>query len=207
MMTTLDVLVIESRPGAADRADTSLTDAGHRTHRCYDPGERGFPCRGVRDPSVCPLEHGVDVAVLVRPQLAPRPTALETGVSCALRAGIPLVEKGPEALDPFAPWVKTRVPDSAGDNVVDACVEAADTVHGQLVDHIRRRTLPTMALAAQPGPLDCAIERRGRGLHIQLSGPPIGKHVEHALAVRVADSIQAEHLPHTTLDINYHPTP
>lgn len=48
MATTLDVLVLESRPGAADRAATALTHAGHRTHRCYGPGERGFPCRGVR---------------------------------------------------------------------------------------------------------------------------------------------------------------
>jgi hypothetical protein len=51
-----------------------------------------------------------------------------------------------------------------------------------------------------------AIERRGRALHVSLSGPPVGKDVEHALAVRVADAVRAEHLPHTTLDVSYHPT-
>jgi hypothetical protein len=211
MVTTLDVLVIESHPGAADRTATALTHAGHRIHRCYGPGERGFPCRGVRDPTLCPLEQGVDVAVLVRPHLASRPTALESGVSCALRARVPLVEKGPEALDPFAPWVRARVAESTGAgtgaDIVDACVEAAETTYGELVDRIRRRTLRTMAVAAaRPGPLDCAVERRGRSLHVSLSGPPVGKDVEHALAIRVADAVRAEHLPHTTLDITYAPT-
>jgi hypothetical protein len=206
MATTLDVLVIESRPGAADHAATLLTRAGHRIHRCYGEGERGFPCRGVRDPTLCPLDQGVDVAVLVRPRLAPRPTGLESGVSCALRSRIPLVENGPEALDPFTPWVRARVADGTGVNVVETCVEAAETRYDELVDRIRRRTLRTMAVAAaRPGPLDCAIERRGGTLHVTLSGPPVGKDVEHALAIRVADAVRAEHLPHTTLDITYHP--
>jgi hypothetical protein len=206
MTSTLDVLVIESQPGAADHAADALTGAGHRTHRCYGPDEWGFPCQGVRDPASCPIEGGIDVAVLVRPRLMPRPTELETGVSCALRAGIPLVEQGPEALDPFAPWVAARVPTTGG-SFVDACTEAAETVFDQLVERIRQRTLRTMATAtSRPGPLGCTIERRGGGVRVELSGPPIDPAVEHALAVRVHDAVTAEHFPHTTLDITYRAT-
>ena len=121
--------VLESVPAAAERAAIALRGGGHRIHRCYEPGERGFPCKGVRDPAACPLEAGVDVAVLVRPRVAPRPTALETGVSCALRAGIPLVEQGREALDPFAPWVAARVgdgPTGADGGLVDAWAGCRD---------------------------------------------------------------------------------
>jgi hypothetical protein len=76
------------------------------------------------------------------------------------------------------------------------------------VDRIRRRTLRTMAVAAaKPGPLGCVVERRGRTLHVEVYGPPVGKDVEHALAVRIADAVRAENLTHTTLDISYHPTP
>jgi hypothetical protein len=207
MATSLDVLLIESSPGAADHAAMALADAGHHTHRCYGPDERGFPCRGARDPALCPLDEGIDVTVLVRPRLTPRPTPLETGVSCALRARIPLVEKGTETLDPFAPWVRARVAPDAGGDVVDACVEAAETAHDQLVDRIRRRTLRTLAVAgASPGPLGCVVERRGRVLRVELFGPQVGKAVEHAVAVRIADAVRTEGLRHTTLDISYHAT-
>src|SRR3546814_9180958 len=58
----------------------------------HEPGEPAFPCKGLVDPSSCPLEGHIDVALLVRPRIAPRPTAVEDGVTCALRAGVPLVE-------------------------------------------------------------------------------------------------------------------
>jgi hypothetical protein len=207
MATTLDVLVMESSPGAADEAAAALGRAGHRLHRCYEAGERGFPCRGVRDPVSCPIEQGVDVAVLVRPYISPRPSPLESGVSCALRAGVPLVEKGREALDPFAPWVTARVGDTVADGVVDACTEAVETVFGSLLAHIQRRTLRTMAdKAGRPGPLGCAVERHGRGLRVELSGPAIGKDVEHALAVRVADAVRAEGRAFPTVDVTYRST-
>jgi hypothetical protein len=207
MATTLDVLVMESSPGAADEAAAELGRAGHRLHRCYEVGERGFPCKGVRDPASCPIEQGLDVAVLVRPHISPRPSPLESGVRCALRAGVPLVENGREALDPFAPWIAARVGDHAADGIVDACTEAAETVFGALLTRIQRRTLRTMAEAAgQPGPLGCALERHGRGLRVELSGPPVGKDVEHALAVRVMDAVRAEGRAFATVDVTYRAT-
>jgi hypothetical protein len=158
----------------------------------------------VRDPASCPIEQGVDVAVLVRPHISPRPTPLESGVSCTVRAGVPLVEKGREALDPFAPWVTARVGGRVADGVVDACTEATETVFGSLLARIQRRTLRTMAAeAGRPGPLGCAIERHGRGLYVELSGPPVGKGVEHALAVRVVDAVRAEGRAFPTVDVTY----
>jgi hypothetical protein len=128
MTRPLDVLVIESHPGVAASAVHALEAAGHHVQRCYDDDSLGFPCRGVIDPAECPLARHSDVALLVRGRVAPRPTELEQGASCALRAGVPLVEDGPAALDPFEPWLAARVDDS----VVNTCEAASDTALGEL---------------------------------------------------------------------------
>jgi len=206
MAPALDVLVLESSPAAADEAAADLDRAGHRLHRCYDAGERGFPCKGVLAPSTCPIEQGVDVAVLVRPRVAPRPTPLETGVSCAVRAGIPLIEVGGEALDPFGPWVTARL-GQGGIGVADACTSVAERTLDPLLARVRRHVAQTMAtLAPSRGPVTCVLRRSGPGLHIELSGPRLGKDVQHALALRVADAVRSERRSHTTLDISYRPT-
>lgn len=118
----LDVLVIESHQGAAAPASDDLAAAGHRVHRCRDDRSHGFPCRGVVDPDACPLAAQTDVALVVRWRIDPRPTELEQGVTCALRARVPLVEAGPAALDPYAPYLAGRV-----DGDVVAMCEAAST--------------------------------------------------------------------------------
>jgi hypothetical protein len=204
MTTTLDVLVMESIPAAAEEVAAGLARAGHRLHRCYETGERGFPCRGVRDPSMCPIEWGVDVAVLVRPHVAPRPTALETGVSCALRAGIPLVEKGTETLDPFTPWVTARLANN-NTGVAETCTATAETALAPLLGRIRQRVARTMTtLAPRRGPVSCALQHHSRGVRVELSGPRLGKDTEHALAVRVADAVSAERRSFATIDVTYH---
>jgi hypothetical protein len=120
MTNTLEVLVIESHRGAAAAAVHDLEAAGHHVRRCYDEDRHGFPCRGVVDVAQCPLARHADVALLVRGRVAPHPTALEQGATCAIRAGIPLVEAGPAALDPFEHWLAARV-----DHDVVATCEAA----------------------------------------------------------------------------------
>jgi hypothetical protein len=122
----LDVLVIESHQGAAAPASDILTAAGHRVHRCRDERSNGFPCRGVIDPDACPLAGPIDVALAVRWRIDPHITEIEQGVTCALRARVPLVESGPSALDPFAPWLTARV---EGD-VVATCEAAAGRATG-----------------------------------------------------------------------------
>lgn len=130
MAKDLDVLLIESSPGVGAADAERLESAGHRVHRCYpDHAARGghVPlrerslCVGVTEGS-CPLDRGVDVALLVRHRVATRPLASEAGVSCALRAGVPVVEDGPDLLDPYGPWVTVRVGDR---DVVASCEHAA----------------------------------------------------------------------------------
>jgi hypothetical protein len=139
MAQTLDVLVMESHPHAADEAVAALVAAAHRVHRCHEPGGRSFPCVGLTNPGACPLDRGIDVALLVRRRIAPRPTPWEGGVSCVIRAGVPLIEEGPEILDPFEPWVTAR---SDGD-VVAACSrvleEGRSTARRLRKDDIRDR--------------------------------------------------------------------
>lgn len=72
-----------------------LEAAGHRVHRCYrthEPRSARVPlrdrylCTGVIDGS-CPLDDGMDVALLVRQRIATQPAAPEFGVSCAPPSG------------------------------------------------------------------------------------------------------------------------
>lgn len=129
MTNGLDVLLIESQPGDGVVDAELLEAAGHRVHRCRPDRSRStgrqsqrerFLCSAVVS-GTCPLQSNIDVVLLVRGRVATCPTTYETGVSCALRAGIPVVEDGPELLDPYAPWITVR----AGDDVLAACEEAA----------------------------------------------------------------------------------
>ena len=97
----MDVLVMESDPGAAQSAVEDLEAAGHRVHRCHEPGGPAFPCAGlVAD--ACPLEHeAIDVVLTVRRHVLPRPSTTEDGVACALRRRIPVVVTGRTLLNPF----------------------------------------------------------------------------------------------------------
>ena len=203
MTENLDVLVMESHRHYADVASTALEEAGHRVHRCYDPEESGFPCRGVTSPADCPIDRGVDVALLVRPRVMPHPTPLETGVACAVRAGVPVVEKGTESLDPFAGWITRRVD---GGTIADTCVEAVEAGWASLRERIERRTLHIVAGAGGPGPIQCAFERDGRRLRVRLSGPPLGKDTEQAVSIRVLDAVRAEGRHFDEIDVSYTPT-
>ncbi len=189
MTHPLEVLVIESHPGAAAAAVQALEAAGHHTITCFESQTgTGFPCRAVVDPADCPLKRQPDVALLVRPQIALRPDPLEQGASCALRAGVPLVEAGPAHLDPYEPWLSGRVD---GD-VVAACEAASDAA----LDTLRRRILglvrPLLAAAdIAPCDLSCRIEPRGSALHVRFDLPmAVGPGVRQALAVRVLDAVR-----------------
>jgi hypothetical protein len=188
MTTPLEVLVIESYPGAAAWAVHDLEAAGHRVQRCYDEDAPGFPCRGVLDAARCPLARHADVALLVRGRVAPRPTALEQGVTCALRAAVPLVEAGPAALDPFADWLAARV----DDDVVATCEAASDAAFGELRRDILRLAAPVL-LAAGIGAnqADCRLEPVATQLSVRFDLPAtVDPAVRQALAVRVLDAVR-----------------
>jgi hypothetical protein len=166
---SLNVMVLESDPGAAEKAIHALTDAGHVVLRCHDPGAPAFPCRGLIEPSDCPLRsHAVDVAVTVRARHRSEPTTSEGGVTCALMHRIPLVVVGPRVPDPYERR-ETRVLDGTVD-VVRAC---EDVAAGEMAEHSR---VATAALRASRTPSDAleraraAVTRRNGRLLATISG-------------------------------------
>ncbi|HVT76846.1 MAG TPA: hypothetical protein VHD87_07430 [Acidimicrobiales bacterium] len=192
-MTGLKVLLVESQPGSGLADTTRLLEAGHSVVGCFpdrwgdQPRPHPFVCTGVAE-GTCPIEDGVDVALVVRPQAQPRPTGLEAGAQCALRAGIPLVERGLEAYDPYEPWVGARV---HGD-VVLACEEAIDASNDDLRHEIFRRIHPILddaGLVAHE--LRFGFDTTGGELRVTISGPAIAEEFEQRMAVRVADAVRA----------------
>jgi hypothetical protein len=202
MTKPLDVLVIESHPGAAAEAWRALEAAGHHVFRCYDDDTNGFPCLGVIDPAECPLARRTDVALLVRLRVAPRPSALEQGATCAIRAGVPLVEAGPEPLDPFEPWLAARV----DDNVVATCEAASDTAIGELRREILRLVAPILFSAGiVTSQALCRIEPEATRLHVQFDLPAaVTTAVKQALAVRVLDAVRGAGRTYGPVHVSVH---
>jgi hypothetical protein len=185
----MEVLVVESEPGAAAIASAQLEAAGHRVFRCHDAGARPFPCRGL-NPGHCPLEENeIDVALTVRCRSNPRPTPFEDGVSCALRYRVPVVVAGRTAIDPFAPF---PVAVAGVDDVVETCERAAS---GPQVGHegIAVKALDqTLTLAEVPTEeATASVRRRGSGLQITLHVPAeTPQKVRDVAAVRVVGGVR-----------------
>jgi hypothetical protein len=99
-MNELHVLVVENEPGVADAAVAELVTAGHHVHRCHQPGAPAFPCAAVTDPRRCPLYRSIDVVLSVRDSRRVV-TPYELGVSCCVRAGVPVVTQAPFGADRF----------------------------------------------------------------------------------------------------------
>ena len=201
---TLDVLVVESHPHAADNAAAALERAGHRVHRCHDTDSSGFPCRGVVDAASCPINGPIDVALVVRRRINPRPTRFEDGVSCAIRTAIPIVEDGSEILDPFTPWISQRLRPNG--DVVAACMLASATSLDPLYEHIHERIAVLLASAAiDPATVGCRIESDVNRLDVHLQLPiAVSRGVEQALAVRVLDAVRDTGRTFGKVDVHVH---
>jgi hypothetical protein len=189
----MKVLVLDSDgEGGGRRATAALAAAGHEVHRCHEEGAPAFPCNGLAGTAPCPLDGVVDVAVVVREHPWPRPTALEDGVTCALRHAVPLVVSGRTALDPFEGFATEAV--DGTDGLVDACeralaaplprhgAAAVETATEVLVKH----DLPTKGVAAE-------VHRRDGRLHVALDVPaaaPVDAGLAGMLATRVAGRLR-----------------
>lgn len=197
--TELDVLVVESRPGAARQEIETLEAAGHRIHRCHEPHEPGFPCRSVSGAAPCPLDEGIDVGLLVRRGVAPRATDHEHGVSCLIRAGVPVVEEGSTILDPYEGYV-TRV---VGD-VAAACDAAVDDAYAPLREAISVR-IERLLVGAGHGASDveATFQRHGTDLRIHLVGPQVPEAVRQAIGVRVLDALRGAGRTFGNVDVDY----
>lgn len=188
-MTELDVLVIESHAGAGRPGAAELASVGHRVHHCYEPGAHRFPCVGITGPEACPIEAGIDVALVVRRRVTASPTSLEQGVSCALRAGIPVVEDGPTVLDPYEGFVAGRVDSDIVHAVERVVAEGADRLERDLVD---RASHVLVAADLDPTGLTCTFVRTGDRLRVVFGGTDVPQRVAHAVAVRALDAIRAD---------------
>lgn len=201
MTRSLDVLVLEHRHGAARAAVDELEVAGHRVHTCHEPGRSAFPCRGVVDPASCPLEGPVDVALVVRHHTHPTTSALESGVSCAIRLGVPVVEDGPIALDPFAPWITARV---GTDSVINTCERAVDLAHDPVLADIAHRCARLLLdHGLDPAVLTGALELAWPRLKVHLSvSAPTTPGLREAIAVRALDAVRTGRRSYGTVNVH-----
>jgi hypothetical protein len=203
-MTTrpLQVLVLESHAGTAEPAARALAAAGHEVVRCHDSASTGFPCVGLTDRETCPLRHGVDVALDVRAAPATEPTALEDGVGCALREGVPVVESPGDASSPLHRWT---VP--GGVDVVAACEAAAASAFDDLASAVVVRLQPLLVgNGVDRTAVRCEIERSGRSLHVHLIGPPLERGLRQEAAVHAYDAVRAADRAFEEVRITFRPS-
>lgn len=187
MTDPLDVLLLESHPGAAAAAETELVAAGHRVHRCHDHTSRTQPCVGLTPGGSCPLDGPIDVALDVRQHITPRPTPLEDGVTCAAREGIPLVIDGSDLLDPFAQIATAHV----RGHVAEACTAAVEDALRPLAA-AAQESLHAF-LTSRGHDVDAAklsFEARGPRLVVRLGTDGLDRAMASLLAVRALDAIR-----------------
>jgi hypothetical protein len=186
-----DVLLLESAPHAGDTAAERLTAGGHRVHRCYATPD-STRCAALEDRGRCPVDGHIDVAVLVRRSLAPVPTRRESGVACVRRAGIPVVQEGPQAQGPGEPWITAYV--RPGDPTLAAATAAAvQTADEPAVQAIRKTISPLLhAAGIDEQEVACTLDRSGTGLavHVTLPEPASGP-LRGAIGVRVLDALRS----------------
>ncbi len=200
-MEPLDVLVIESHAGTGRRHAAALASAGHRIHRCSRPGANAFPCTEITDPGSCPLDRGVDVALLVRRNVALRSSDREQGVGCAIRSGVPVVEDGPTVLDPYEPYVTARV---TGD-LIATCEEATDHGYDDLREAIGERCARVLTAAGiSPTRPDIRFRRVGNRLAVDVHGEQISRNLQDALSIRVLSAVVDGRRSFEGVDVSYH---
>ena len=147
----------------------------------------------------CPLEGDIDVALLVRGAVRSEPTVREAAVTCALRAGVPVVEDGPALLDPYAPWIAR-----AGDDVEATCEEAAQRAFDPLRSEIVARTHRLLVAAKiNPDDVTILIQADTPRLVIRLQGPAVDSQVEEALCVRALGAVRTSKCRFEQIDVAY----
>jgi hypothetical protein len=205
---TLDVLLLEAGSGDGTTDALHLEEAGHRVHRCFDAhGAVGSvhpsgwaPCRALTAGD-CPLDGSVDVALLARRGVTPRPGLREAGVRCAVRAGVPIVEDGGDLLDPFAQWVSHR---TDGTGVVAACEAAATEALAPVIERLRMASSVLLAgRGIDSSEIDATFEVDGDHLVIHVTGPPVPVTVGRALSDRARDAVAALSRRFRCIDVGY----
>jgi hypothetical protein len=108
------ILAVGTDDWAIEQSAATLENAGHTVLRCHEPGEDPFPCNAFRPGRRCPIDVGIDAVVTSRARPIATPATTETGITCGLRAGIPLVLNGISRNSPFNE-LAAQVVDEQGD--------------------------------------------------------------------------------------------
>jgi hypothetical protein len=169
--------VVESRPRALlvssdddplDAAERALLDAAFDVHRCHAPGSPSPLCTGIVT-GECPLDvaGGIDVLVDVRQHPWPLPTRHEIGVTCALRAGVPVVVVG-RAPHPFSDRAAATVDGIEGLGRVceDAMSDALDAGRAAVQEAVGA----VLELHGHAdAPMSARLERKGEALRVRIA--------------------------------------
>jgi hypothetical protein len=193
-------LLIESSPGVGAEAAAALSDAGHPVVRCHEEGRPTFPCGDLAEPGSCPL-HGpgaVDVVLSVRHPDDAEPTAAEAGVTCALRAGVPVVVLGDQEVNPFA---ALTVPVSDDDPVaaVVAAYQAGKEVASAPLRAEVARLLEDAGVSADGVGVD--VERQGERYRIAVTVPADLPITNESIATHVHARFREAGLAAQTIDV------
>lgn len=193
-------LLIESSPGVGADAAAALSDAGHPVVRCHEQGQPTFPCGDLAEPGSCPL-HGpgaVDVVLSVRHPDDAEPTAAEAGVTCALRAGVPVVVLGDQDANPFA---ALTVPVSDDDPV--AAVVAAYRAGKEVAAAPLRAEVVRLLeeVGAPAGPIDVDVTREGERYRIAVTVPADLPITNESIATHVHARFREAGLSAQTIDV------
>lgn len=112
-----------------------------------------------------------------------------------------MVEDGPDLLDPYEPWLTSRV---EGGEVASACEDAATKGFASLRDDIVRRVHPLAAAAGLDArALTCRFETDGPRLRVVVRGPAVTTAFGNALAVRVLDAVRSARRSFGQVDVTY----
>jgi len=191
MTDELNVLLLESEPGAALVARDELETAGHRVRYCHEPGGAAFPCNALLDGRTCPLEgEAIDVALDVRRYPRSQPTLREDGVMCALREHIPVVIAGAPAMSPYADYASATL--DRNFDVVETVERVAGATlerHTSAATSALQEVLERRSITRMP---KVAVRRRRGALLISVSGAgPLDVPTKSMAAVRMTAAVRA----------------
>jgi hypothetical protein len=119
----LRVLLLETDADLSNEVGDLLASGGHEVLRCCESHDRAPRCLAGNGLAECPLDRPVDVTVAVRSPGWRMPRPRETGVACAIHAGVPLVVAGAPSENPYSAHTSIVTDEH---HVIDACRFVAD---------------------------------------------------------------------------------
>jgi hypothetical protein len=177
------VLVIDDHHPRAGAAERALREAGHEIRRCHPVDAPAFPCTGMS--GTCPVDEGVDAALVMRRVASAASPPAEDGARCAARADVALVMSGAADPNPYAAWTVATVDDSPAAIITavarggtDPVPRLSALVSDAAVIALAHRGVATDAVTGE-------VRRRGADLAVTIDpGVPVDAATASALGVR-----------------------